>query len=193
MTLPLRYASPTSRRTTRRLIAGGILALVSLVFHPLRADQTWPSTVKRELPLLGHRNWICVVDSAYPWQTSPGVETVETGADELTVVRQVLAILASAKHVQPVIFTDSEMAHVPEADAPGITQYRRELAEILKGRNIQVVAHAQTISDLDEAGKTFHVLILKTTLTIPYTSVFMRLECGYWNAAAEQRLRDAMH
>jgi hypothetical protein len=32
-------------------------------------------------------------------------------------------------------------------------------------------------------------LIIKTELTIPYTSVFFELECGYWNAEAEERLR----
>jgi hypothetical protein len=29
-------------------------------------------------------------------------------------------------------------------------------------------------------------------MTIPYTSVFFELDCGYWNAAAEQRLRKAI-
>ena len=43
-----------------------------------------------------------------------------------------------------------------------------------------------------EAGKTFKVLLIKTTLTKPYTSVFFQLECGYWNAEAEKSLRDAM-
>ncbi len=41
-------------------------------------------------------------------------------------------------------------------------------------------------------GKTFHILVLKTRMTIPYTSVFIRLECGYWSADAEKRLRAAM-
>jgi hypothetical protein len=35
-------------------------------------------------------------------------------------------------------------------------------------------------------------LIVKTDMTIPYTSVFFELDCGYWNAEAEQRLRQAM-
>jgi hypothetical protein len=45
---------------------------------------------------------------------------------------------------------------------------------------------------LDEAGKTFNVLILKTNLTLPYTSVFLELDCGYWSEEAEQRLRAAL-
>jgi hypothetical protein len=40
--------------------------------------------------------------------------------------------------------------------------------------------------------KTFHVLVLKTNMKIPYMSVFIRLECGYWSAEAEKRLREKM-
>jgi hypothetical protein len=29
-------------------------------------------------------------------------------------------------------------------------------------------------------------------MTIPYTSVFFELDCGYWDADAEQRLRQAI-
>ena len=50
----------------------------------------------------------------------------------------------------------------------------------------------QIIAKLDEAGKTFKILIIKTPLTIPYTSVFFQLGCGYWNPIAEKALRDAM-
>ena len=42
------------------------------------------------------------------------------------------------------------------------------------------------------AGATFRVLIIKTDMTLPYTSVFCELDCGYWSAAAEQRLREAL-
>ena len=57
---------------------------------------------------------------------------------------------------------------------------------------MQSLPHEEIISKLDEAGKTFHILVLKSRLTIPYTSVFIRLECGYWSADAEKRLREAM-
>jgi hypothetical protein len=36
------------------------------------------------------------------------------------------------------------------------------------------------------------VLLLKTDLTLPYTSVFIRLDCGYWSDEAEQQLRAAI-
>ena len=84
---------------------------------------------------------------------------------------------------------DRELEYVPENDAPGISAYRDKLAKLLTGSDISKLPHEQIIAKLDEAGKTFHVLLLKTKMTLPYTSVFLQLECGYWNAASEKRLR----
>ncbi len=55
-----------------------------------------------------------------------------------------------------------------------------------------MLPHEQIIAKLDEAGETFKVLLIKTPLTKPYTSVFFQLECRYWNAASERQLRAAM-
>src|SRR5215831_21258664 len=73
------------------------------------SDEHWLVRLNQELPLLGHRNWIAVVDSAYPLQTSAGIETLETDGEQLDVVRQVLDALSKTKHVRPVIFTDAEL------------------------------------------------------------------------------------
>ena len=162
------------------------------------AQQTeWQTKLAQILPLMGHRNWIVVVDSAYPLQTSAGIETIETNDDQLQVVKTVLDQIAKAKHVRPVIFTDAELKLVPESDAKGVTAYRAALSNLLgnsvpEKTDAQSLPHEEIISKLDDAGKTFHILILKTTLTIPYTSVFIRLDCGYWSVDAEKRLREAM-
>jgi len=165
-----------------------LLFTVSSAFQS-QAQESWQKTLKHQLPLLGHRNWIVIADSAYPWQTAPGIETVDTGASQLEVVRAVLDALGKVQHVRPIIYLDAEMPHVPEADAAGITAYRDALTKILGQREVQSLAHEKIIAKLDEAGKTFHVLLLKTNLTIPYTSVFLQLDCAYWNADAEKRLR----
>jgi len=173
----------------------GLLTVTILSFAPVLASAQspdWRTRLNEELPLLGHRNWIAVVDSAYPLQTSAGVETIETNANQLDVVRVVLDQLGKAKHVRPVILTDAELKVVPEADAAGVTAYRESLTSLLGKTEAQSLPHEEIISKLDEAGKTFHVLVLKTNMTIPYTSVFIRLECGYWSADAEKRLREKM-
>jgi D-ribose pyranose/furanose isomerase RbsD len=170
-----------------KLLIGFLLALT-----PALHAADWRQTLKKELPLLGHRNWIVIADSAYPWQTALGVETVETGKGQIEVTRVVLDALSKTKHVRPVIMTDSELPYVSEKNAPGITTCRSALAELLRGRTIQSLPHEQIIKKLDEAGKTFHVLLLKTNHTQPYTSVFLQLECGYWSPKAEKELRSAM-
>ncbi len=165
------------------------LASVCLAAVP---GSTVAKLVKAKLPALGHRNWIIVADSAYPLQIAPGIETVTVTESQLSSVRQVLSVLAKAKHVRPNIFIDSELQYVPEESVPGITKFRRNLSALLVGKAPQSMLHEDIIKRLDEAGKTFKVLLIKTPHTMPYTSVFFQLECGYWSAVAEQKLRRAM-
>ena len=171
----------------RAVLLAVVISAIS-VFQS-QAQVAWQKKLEQELPLLGHRNWIVIADSAYPWQTAPGIETINTGATQLEVVKAVFAALGRIEHVKPVIFLDSEMAHVAEADAKGITAYRDALTKLMGQRDVQSLPHEKIIAKLDEAGKSFHVLLLKTSLTIPYTSVFLQLDCAYWNADAEKRLR----
>jgi hypothetical protein len=152
-------------------------------------DISWPDTLKKRLPLLGHRNWIVVADAAYPWQTAPGIETLATRGHQIDVLREVLDAVEAAPHVRPIIYTDAELPFLREEDAPGIGNYRDELRIIFGGRPVESLPHEDIIKRLDEAGRAFHVLLLKTKLTLPYTSVFVQLDCGYWNAQAERRLR----
>jgi hypothetical protein len=144
------------------------------------------------MPLLGHRNWILIVDSAYPLQISPGVETVETNADQLEVVRYVLGAIGSSIHVRPVVTMDAELPYVADADAPGASAYRAQIASLLHGYPVASLPHESLIANIGEAGNQFHVLVLKTKMTIPYSSVFIRLDCKYWSADAERRLRAKM-
>jgi hypothetical protein len=171
----------------------GLLSLLLLTaFAADRPSNDWRARLAEELPLLGHRNWIAVVDSAYPLQTSSGIETIETDSDQIEVIKTVLEQVGRTKHVRPVIFTDAELKVVPESDAAGVTADRQALGQLLGKTGAQSLRHEEIISRLDEAGKTFHILVLKTKMAIPYTSVFVRLDCGYWTDDAEKRLREAM-
>ena len=52
--------------------------------------------------------------------------------------------------------------------------------------------HQTLIDRLNELGKSFHVLILKTNMTISYISVFLQRDCRYWSVESEAKLRTAM-
>lgn len=164
------------------------LAIACCQAAPISLDQV----LARRLPSLGHRNWIVVADSAYPLQVSPGVETIVVRDSQIEAVKKVLTALRKTHHVRPVISLDRELAFVSESDAPGITAYRTALKRSLAGQATQTLLHEDIIKKLDEAGKTFHVVLIKTPMTLPYTSVFIQLECGYWTSDAESRLRKAM-
>jgi len=156
------------------------------------AGGSWAEVFRRKLPLFGHRNWIVVADAAYPAQTAAGITTIAADADQLDVVREVLSGLAAASNVRPKVYTDRELAFVKEQDAAGMDAYRRNLQQLLRGLDVQSIPHEEIIGRLDRVAATFEVLIVKTRLTIPYTSVFIELDCAYWSAEAEGRLRGAI-
>lgn len=169
-----------------------LLAVAFLAFAAPSLAQSWKSQLADELPLLGHRNWILIVDSAYPEQVSPGIETIETHASQLDVLRFVLASIHNSIHVRPIVFLDAELPFVPEKEAPGVTSYRATVAGLLKPYPVTSLPHEKIISRVEETGRKFRILVLKTNMTIPYTSVFIRLNAKYWGDDAEKRLRDKM-
>lgn len=156
------------------------------------AATDWHSKLAHQLPLLGHRNWVLVVDSAYPMQVSPGVEVIETNADQLAVVSTVLNTLEHSIHVTPNIYLDAELPYVPQQNFPHLNSYRDNLKKTLQGRPVQSLPHEQLIAKVSEAGKDFRILVLKTNMAMPYTSVFLQLDCKYWSPDDEKKLRQAM-
>jgi len=176
----------------KTLFAVILLAALAPAQTTSRTLPVWRTKLADTMPLLGHRNWILVVDSAYPLQISPGVETVDTNDSQIDVVRTVLGAIERSIQVRPVIFMDAELPFIADDDAPGVTTYRTEVMPLLEDYPIEQKPHEKIIADVDEAGKTFHVLVLKTNMTIPYTSVFIRLDCKYWTADQEKSLRTKM-
>jgi len=160
--------------------------------HLARQTALLKQLVPTTLRAMGHRNWIAIVDSAYPLQTAPGIKTVYVGGDQLAAVKRVLDGIDKAKHVRGIVYVDKELDYVPPEVAPGIESYRAGLEQLLGKRTVHKQLHEDTIRMLDDASKLFNVLIIKTDLAIPYTSVFVQLDCGYWSEQAERRLRARM-
>jgi RbsD/FucU transport protein family protein len=181
------------RRSCLLLLAAATLFNPAFLSAQTSAQSDWKAKVSQSIPLLGHRNWILIVDSAYPLQSSPGVETIETNASHLDVLRYVLGAVNNSIHVRPLIYMDSELPFVSDEDAPGASAYRAQIQQMFSDYTIESLLHERVINRIDETSKQFHVLVLKTTMTVPYSSVFIRLDCKYWSADAEKRLRARMH
>ena|SRR5579875_3228831 len=182
MRLPLAFA------------ATAVLLLTAPLISAQDTGMNWQTILQSRLPLYGHRNWIVITDSAYPVQSSPGIETITSNADYFQVLQTVFGALQRSRHVTPIVYTDRELPAVAENDAPGITAFRDQLNTFLNGAQLRNppttnLKHDELISKLTEVSQSFRVLVIKTDAVLPYTSLFLQLDCAYWNPDAEHRLR----
>jgi hypothetical protein len=156
------------------------------------AGDDWKRVLKQRLNLYGHRNWIVIADSAYPDQSAEGIETIVSDSGQLDVLKEVLADVSASSHVRAIAHTDKELQFLRDSDAPGVSAYREQLFALLPDAKNNSQPHEEIIHNLDSVSKTFRVLIIKTNMTVPYTSLFLQLDCAYWSDQAEQQLRARM-
>jgi len=152
----------------------------------------WQDEFQQKLPLLGHRNWVLVVDKAFPLQSAQGMTVINTGEQLPVVLQEVMGSISKSMHVKPIVFTDLELNFVTEDLSPGVDSLKKSISNSLKGYEINTLLHNDVFAKLDSASTLFEVLVLKTESTIPYSSVFIQLDCKYWSAKKEQRLRSKM-
>ena len=152
----------------------------------------WEHELTARLPVFGHRNWIVVADAAYPEQSETGITTIKANVSQVAAVEKVLSLIEESHHVRANIYADLELDVVEELDAPGISEYRGQVSQLFQGLKVQRLLHERIIEKLDVAARLFSIFIIKTDMALPYTSVFFELDCGYWSADAEARVRSAM-
>ena len=117
---------------------------------------------------------------------------IYTEEDLNTVLNYVLNEIENSTHVSPVIYRDAELEFIPEHEANGISVLREEGSKILAGHEVNTMLHEEVFKILDESSELFRVMVIKTNCNLPYTSVFIRLDCAYWNPEQEQNLRTLM-
>jgi hypothetical protein len=159
---------------------------------PLEELKTWKEVLEEDLHLLGHRNWILVVDKAFPEQSSPGMKYIYVDQDLLPTLEHVLGALDKSTHVKPIIYQDKELSFISEEQVAGIDAFRSSADKVLESRTVNTLLHDEVFSMLDESSSLFRVLVLKTNCTLPYTSVFLQLDCSYWGPESETILRERM-
>jgi D-ribose pyranose/furanose isomerase RbsD len=178
-----------------RTIVCVLALLVSSSFSQNQASGSssdWKAIVQNRLPLYGHRNWIVVADSAFPVYATPGIETIVVKEDLPSVLRYVASSISSSRHVRATVFLDKELQFIDEHDYPGVSELRKRITAAFAKGQVSSIPHTEVMTKIDEAGKTFRILFIKTTAAIPYTSVYMRLDCGYMSDEVERKIRTAM-
>ena len=151
----------------------------------------WEEVLAEQMPLLGHRNWIVVTDMAYPLQTNPGITTLFADAPYADVIARVKSMIDEAPHVFAHIYQDSEQGRLCEDLVPGWDDYRASVSKVLGKDEVKSVPHEELIRRLDEVSSLCRVIVIKTPLTLPYTSTFFELDCGYWDSVREEAIRRA--
>lgn len=181
-------------------VATLIMLSVSACKQPLEASRRqttgsvdWKKQFGSDLPLLGHRNWIIIADKAFPFQNAAGMEYINTGENLLPVLKYVLQQLNESGHVKPIIYRDRELEFITEEQSKGVKNFAAESRKLFGSHTVETLLHDSVFARLDASAKLFKMLVLKTKETIPYTSVFLQLDCAYWNAEKETQLRKRMH
>ena len=152
----------------------------------------WASVLDAELQAMGYRNWIVVGDAAFPVHARRGVRTLVMDGEIPEVLDGVLQSLDAAQRVSPRIYVARELAHVPNDRAPGIDLYRKEIEKAMHGFPARQMEYRSLSLLLEDSGKTFSVLVLKTRTALPYSSVFIELDSAYWDVESEREMRQAM-
>jgi hypothetical protein len=150
----------------------------------------WKAVLEQDLHLLGHRIWILVVDKAFPEQSSPGMKYIYVAEELLPTLEYVLEQVEASSHVRPIIYRDKELSYITEDQVPGIDAFRAESKILLEERHVNTLLHDEVFKMLDESSSLFRTLVIKTNGTLPYTSIFLQLDCAYWSPENETLLRE---
>ena len=110
----------------------------------------------------------------------------------LDVLEYTLGRINENNHIRPVIYTDKELDFINQELVPEIEDYKSSLNEIIGQSNVQVLLHDSVFVKIDKASKLFKTLVIKTNQVIPYSSIFIELDCDYWSSEKETQLRKLM-
>ena len=152
----------------------------------------WRSELSKQLPYLGHRNWIVITDMAYPLQAKEGIMVWYANEPYQEVLSYVKQSIDRSPHVYAHVYQDKELSLLNEKLCPGIAAFKQECASVFGHTKVQSMDHEQLIARLDDISEKFQVLIIKTNLTLPYTTTFFELDCKYWNAEKQKQLENGM-
>ncbi|MFC4995362.1 hypothetical protein [Rubritalea tangerina] len=163
--------------------------LVACVPPKTQQPGTWQETVDSEIATLGAYNWIVIAESAYPAPGRPEAHLLHSPTHVPATLNHVLQSIESQGHVAPRIYLPKEAFLVQESQAPGMNAYRNALKKSLDDRPSQMLTSRMLESLMKGSTSGNRVLIIKTQTALPYTSVYIELESGYWDGESESALR----
>lgn len=173
----------------RGLLAFG-MALVSFGCGGVQDSHSWQAAVNRQSGQLGYRNWIVIAEASFPAHNRPGLRQITASVDVPEALDYVLNTLEQTQNVRPQIYLTREVRSVENDFAPGIDELRKRVKEALHGHEATELDQQSLLTLLEDANRSFDVLVIRTNTALPYSSVFIELQPGYWDVDSETRLRD---
>jgi hypothetical protein len=171
-----------------------ILALAAFLSSPacmfMQQPGPWQAAVDRQAGQLGYRNWIVIAEASFPAHSRPGVRQVTAPVEVPEAVDYVLHALEQTENVRPRVYLTRELRSVENDFAPGIDELRKRIHASLHGHEPTELDQQSLLTLLEDANRSFDVLVIRTQSALPYSSVFLELQPGYWDAESESRLRD---
>jgi len=169
-------------------------ALATLLMSPscmlMDSSRQWQTAVNRQANQLGYRNWIVIAEASFPAHSRPGVKQVSAPVEIPEALDYVLHALEQTENVRPRVYLTRELRSVENDFAPGIEELRGKIRYSLHGHEPTELDQQSLLTLLVEANRSFDVLVIRTQSALPYSSVFLELQPGYWDAESETRLRD---
>jgi D-ribose pyranose/furanose isomerase RbsD len=152
----------------------------------------WESSVNQQVSQLGYRNWIVIAEASFPAHSRNGVSQVNSDAEIPDVVDYVLNALEKTQHVKPNIYLTREMRAVENDVAPGIDVLKDQIKSALHSHEFTEIDQQSLLTLIESAQSSFNVLVIRTSTALPYSSVFLELQPGYWDAESEKQLRQTI-
>jgi L-fucose mutarotase/ribose pyranase (RbsD/FucU family) len=154
------------------------------------SNHDWRAAVDSQAAQLGYRNWIVIAEASFPAHSRIGVRKVTAPVEVPEALDYVLQALERTENVRPQIYLTRELRSVENDFAPGIDELRKRLQASLHGHEPAELDQQSLLTLLEDANRSFDVLVIRTETALPYSSVFLELKPGYWDADSETRLRE---
>lgn len=174
----------------RRLLVLGVLFSSAGCAWVDRSDEEWKQAVREQTGRLGYRNWIIVAEASFPTHSRPGLRLVTAPVEIPEAVDFVIQALERTEHLRPHVYLTRELRSVENDYAPGIDLFRTRIRESLHGHDATELEQQSLMTLVEDTVRSFDVLVVRTRSALPYSSVFIELHPGYWDADSEIRLRE---
>lgn len=156
----------------------------------MRSENAWQGAVDWQVAQLGYRNWVVIAEASFPAHSRTGVRQVTAPVEVPEALDYVLQSLERTENVRPQVYLTRELRAVENDFAPGIDALRSRIQGALHGHETTELDQQSLLTLLEDANRSFDVLVIRTQTALPYSSVFLELRPGYWDAESESRLRE---